>query len=339
MVQNYIQSVLAQGYPPDQVTQTLLKHGYDANHINPHLPVLSLHSISKSFRKNQVLSDLSFHLNEGELLGIIGLSGSGKSTLLNLLVGLHHPDEGTLHIKHPGPAYRSSPSRELIGYAPQDPSFYRRLTVWENLDHFASLFRVKDKSRVPGLIRMFGLDNAAKTLAGNLSGGMQRRLGIACALVHDPSLLILDEPTADLDPFLRKEIWDMVAHIKRKKTVLLTTHFLSEVDGLCDRIGILHKGTLCALGSPDFLSKKYSRNMEIILELRSSNYKPIIDSLQKKEDIAQVVHRDHKIIIYTPQGEKTLRALMQLLEQQGESVHDIELNRPGLTEVFEALVR
>ncbi|MFP4423676.1 MAG: ABC transporter ATP-binding protein [Candidatus Woesearchaeota archaeon] len=339
MVLAYVNSVLAKGFPPDQIANALIQNGYDKRVIDPHLPIVSLSGISKSFRDNSVLKDLTLHVNEGELLGIIGLSGSGKTTLLNVLLGLHEPDSGSLHIKHSGLQYRSSPSKDIVGYAPQDPSFYRRLTVWENLDHFASLFKVRDKSQVPGLIRFFGLEKATNTLAGNLSGGMQRRLGIACALVHDPQLLVLDEPTADLDPFLRKEIWDMINHIKKKKTVLLTTHFLSEVDDICDRIGILHKGSLKALGSPDFLKRNYSRNMEIILELRSSNYKPIIDELQKKEHISNVVHRDHKIVIYTPEGEKTLSSLINIIKFYKEKIHDIELNRPGLTEVFESFVK
>ncbi|MCB9362493.1 ABC transporter ATP-binding protein [Candidatus Woesearchaeota archaeon] len=310
---------------------------------------MKVHAVSKAFGENQVLKEVSLDISKGDLVGIIGLSGSGKTTLLSILIGLLQPEEGAVYFRHPShdkllPVLdKKREMTKVFGFAPQDPSFYSKLTVWENLDHFGSLYNIHAHDRketITSLLELVGLENAHKTLGENLSGGMQRRLGIACSLIHNPEVLILDEPTADLDPVMRKEIWNLIKEINNHgRTVILTSHFLSEVEGLCNKIAILHGSKIVAYGTPNQLKDGYSKNEEIRLETHKGDYKDIMKALKDhKLDIKQMAVRDHRLVLYAPQADKMLRQLLGILEKQGEKIVDVELNKPSLNEVFESIV-
>ena len=185
-----------------------------------------------------------------------------------------------------------------------------------------------------------GLTNAKNTLGRNLSGGMQRRLSIACSMIHQPKVLILDEPTADLDPYMRREIWNLIRHINSLgTTIILTSHFLSEVDGLCNKIAILHDRKIRAYGTPDELKTKFSSNQEIALELSTKNYSSIIKALHKENiGISDIAQKREKLVIYSKNAEKVLHSLIHVIEKQKAKIVDIELNRPTLDEIFESYI-
>ena len=170
---------------------------------------------------------------------------------------------------------------------------------------------------------------------------MYKRQGIACSLIHNPKILILDEPTADLDPFLRKEMWNLIKRINEQgTTVILASHFLSELEEICTRIGILHNGKIVEVGTPNELKDRYSKSDEIHLETASRNYARIARLLRKEKlDIKLISTEGHKMIIYTPKAEKVLHHLLHIIEKSDDKLIDVDVNRPSLREVFESLVK
>ncbi len=325
------------------------RQAQDDNHEDA---LIKINNISKSFGQKKVLNSINLNIKPGEVFGIIGLSGSGKTTLLNSIVGFLEPDEGEIlylcdlpkgNRKHISVTTGSDHVKRAFGFATQDPSFYSRLTAEENLDHFGSLYKMKKKDRKQNIEKLLALTellDSKKTLAGNLSGGMQKRLGVACSLIHNPKVIIMDEPTADLDPFLRKEMWHLIKKINSEgTTVILTSHFLSEIEHLCHRVAILHDSNIVALGTPEDLKDSYSHNEEVHLEIESQRYGPVIKALQSRNvHIDKISNQDHKIVIYTRQPDQVLHELLHIIKETGDKIVDVDLNKPSLSEVFESFV-
>jgi ABC-2 type transport system ATP-binding protein len=219
-------------------------------------PVLQVENLSKSYGKHQVLQDLNFKLQRGEVYGLLGPNGAGKTTTINILSGLLKADRGTVMLDS-RPA--SLATRSLIGVAPQENLFYGSLTCAENLYFFGQIYGLRGKkcqAQVQTCLESVGLADRAQSLAETLSGGMQRRLSVAIALVHQPQLVILDEPTTGLDIETRYEVWELIRNLGRQDiAVLLTTHMLDEAERLCQRIGIIKQGNLLAEGNMEELQQ------------------------------------------------------------------------------------
>lgn len=206
--------------------------------------------IRKSFADKLVLDDLSLSVDSGEVYGLLGPNGCGKSTAINVLCNFLDPDAGTVQIE--GNAV-SGDAKGLVGICPQDIVLYRDLLPAENLRFFAQVYglpRAAQEKRVSELMRLFGLERFSRTRVGALSGGWQRRVHIAVALVHAPALLVLDEPTSAVDLEARHELWQLIDALKRTgTTILLTTHHLDEAEHLCSRIGIMKNGRIAKEGT------------------------------------------------------------------------------------------
>lgn len=231
--------------------------------------MLRIEKLNKAYGKEQrsVLQDLSFAIQSGEVYGLLGPNGAGKTTTINLICGLLTADRGQIEINNQ-PV--SSATKALIGIAPQDNLLYRSLTCQENLDFFARIYGLSRRQRqeqIPQCLEAVNLLDRANSLAATLSGGMQRRLSIAIALVHQPKLVILDEPTTGLDIEARYEVWELIRRLKEQGiTTLLTTHLLDEAERLCQRIGILKGGTLAAEGTLVELQQHIPAQEIIILQ-------------------------------------------------------------------------
>lgn len=212
--------------------------------------MLQIDKLSKSYGKRQVLQDLTLHIPPGEIYGLLGPNGAGKTTTINIICNLVQADSGAIAINNQ-PV--SAATKQLIGIAPQENLLYKTLTCEENLNFFAQIYGLQPKVRkqqVQSCLAAVNLVDRAKTPVEKLSGGMQRRMNVAIALVHQPGLVILDEPTTGLDIEARYEIWELIRRLKdRGITVLLTTHLLEEAERLCQRIGILKHGRIVAEGS------------------------------------------------------------------------------------------
>ncbi len=221
--------------------------------------MLEVRKICKSYGKKQVLQDLSFAIQSGEVYGLLGPNGAGKTTTISILCGLIKADQGSINLNG---QTLSGAMRSLIGIAPQENIFYRSLTCAENLQFFGRLYGLNEeicRKQAKYCLELVGLGNRSNSIADTLSGGMQRRLSMAIALVHQPQLVVLDEPTTGLDIEARYEIWDVIRNLSSQDTaILLTTHLLDEAERLCQRIGVIKQGRLLAEGSLEELRKYVS---------------------------------------------------------------------------------
>jgi ABC-2 type transport system ATP-binding protein len=316
-------------------------------------PILKVENICKSYGKTPVLNDITFDVKPGEILGLIGTSGSGKTTLLNTIVGFVAPDSGSVLFRHEsGKVNYSSvflydsvyvkPSRfkHIYGFASQIPSFYEKLTVKENLFYFGTLYGLSHdvlKSNVGTLLKLMDLENSSNLLGKNLSGGMERRLDIACSLVHNPPLLILDEPTADLDPILRKNIWGILKKVNEKgTTIIISSHHLNEIEALCDRIAILKNTGIIALGTAEELKTKFLKHKEVRIESTPGNYEKLGATLQKKfkKEIESYDIRGGELILLCDDPKEFLNSLVATIEQEKEKIIELKLVKPSLDQVF-----
>lgn len=218
--------------------------------------VLQIKKLNKSYGNRSVLRDLTLHIKPGQIYGLLGQNGAGKTTTINILCNLLNADSG--HITLNGEPVSDS-TKPLIGVAPQENLLYKSLSCEENLNFFAQIYGLDSKQRyhqVEQCLKAVNLTDRAKSPVETLSGGMQRRLNIAVALVHQPKLVILDEPTTGLDIEARYEIWELIQQLQSQGiTILLTTHLLDEAERLCQRIGILKNGSIVAEGSLEELQK------------------------------------------------------------------------------------
>ncbi|MBI4440590.1 ABC transporter ATP-binding protein [Candidatus Woesearchaeota archaeon] len=300
--------------------------------------VLRAKGVRKEFNQRVVLDNVSLEIERGEIFGIIGISGCGKTTLLHTFVGFYEAEEGELFISQEGKEQSLhadlSLARKSFGFAPQHPSFYPKLTVQENLEHFGILYGLEEEEldpQIDELMQLTKLDKAAESLAEQLSYGMQKRLGIACALVHNPSILLLDEPTADLDPIMRKEIWKLVKRINsRGTTIVIASHLLGEVEEMCDRIGMLHKGKLVYVGSFSDMKQKYEPRQEVTIRTMSHLYDAIIARL-KPIDVNPSADMLH---ILTTDPEKTVNAIVRHINDMGDKIEYLHVAPPSLEELF-----
>ncbi len=221
------------------------------------VPVVQAIGLTKTFRdfwnrpKARAVNDIDFEIRPGEVIGLLGPNGSGKSTTVKMILGLLYPSAGKLSVLERSP--RAVETKRMIGYLPEESYLYKYLTAEETLDFFGSLFNLSKAERVrriDQLLDMVGMAHARRRRVGEFSKGMQRRIGLAQAMINDPEFLVLDEPTSGLDPLGSKEVKDLILMLKKRgKTVLMTSHLLSDVEDVCDRVIILYGGQIRAQGT------------------------------------------------------------------------------------------
>lgn len=220
--------------------------------------IISVKNVTKAFDKRPVVQGLSFDVEPGRIFGLIGPSGCGKTTTIRLVNGVYRPSMGTIRVMGREPIRFTRQDRERIGYLPQHFVLYRELSVAENLSFVAGLYGLvrRGHKRIRETLEFVELWDSRETLAGNLSGGMQRRLGLAAALVHEPALVFVDEPTAGIDPVLRAKFWDGFRSLRESgHTIFLTTQYVTEAD-YCDQVAVLREGKLLVLGTPSEIRRQ-----------------------------------------------------------------------------------
>jgi ABC-2 type transport system ATP-binding protein len=249
-------SAIAETKTVQSLTQSETAAKSDAPVQNPEDTVIAIQGLTKVFKdfwgrsKAKAVDNVSFEVRKGEVFGLLGPNGSGKSTTIKMILGLLYPTKG--HLEVFGKSPRHVATKERIGYLPEESYLYKYLNSIETLDFFGSLFRLSPqerKDRIEQLLDMVGLSAARRRSVGEFSKGMQRRIGIAQALINDPDLVILDEPTSGLDPIGCREVKDLILALARRgKTVILSSHLLSDVEDVCDRVVIYYGGKVQAMG-------------------------------------------------------------------------------------------
>lgn len=233
--------------------------------MNEH--TITIGHLSKKYQDVTAINDLSLQVEKGELFGLLGPNGAGKTTTVNVLCGLVEPTSGSATICGYDVQKETAKVKELIGVCPQETAIYSYLTGAENVELFGSLYAMDKavlETRRDMLLKTMGLSEDAKRRAGKYSGGMKRRLSLILALINDPQIAFLDEPTVAMDPQSRHAVWDFLKELKNEeKTIILTTHYMEEAEELCDRVGIIDHGKLIALGTPkELISKNQVKNLE-----------------------------------------------------------------------------
>ena len=232
--------------------------------------MLLVKNLKKKYKNFLALKGISYEVNKSEIFGILGPNGAGKSTMIKILTCFQKPTSGIVKINNIS-IDETNKIKPLIGWVPQEETFYANLTVKENLEYFGSLYNLKKlviKKRSEEILKLLEIENKTNSLASSLSGGMKRRLSIAIALIHDPKIIYLDEPTAGVDPVSRRALWEIIKKIKEKGvTILFCTHYLDEAELLCDRIAILRSGEITAIDTPKKLKKGYKTLEEAFINL------------------------------------------------------------------------
>jgi len=310
------------------------------------VPLLQLKEVSKEFASSRILDQIDMAIEEGDIVGIIGESGSGKTTLLNMLTGFMEPSRGEVlyysKVTHEPKNLHENlhKIKKFIGFAPQHNSFYPRLTVKENLFHFGQMYGLKREvlvNNIKSLLLFTGLFEDRNKLAEHLSGGMQKRLNISCGLVHKPKILVLDEPTADLDPLIQKEILLLLEEANKQGiTVILASHHLDSVEHLCNKVAVLHKGKIRSFGELDEIKKPFLRDY-FTINLRPGDSKEKVLEVLKTLPIKKIVDEGKQLIVYPSDVQKTLQGILTVIKEENLYLHDLDLRKPSLHEVFETI--
>jgi ABC-2 type transport system ATP-binding protein len=289
-------------------------------------------SLSKKFGDLVAVDGIDLSIKEGELFSLLGPNGAGKTTAIKMLCCLLEPSSGTATVM--GRDIRENPMavKQIIDVSPQETAIAEHLNAWENLSLIGGirgLAKKEVKKRSQELLEMVGLAKRAKEQVRKFSGGMKRRLSIAMALVSDPQVLFLDEPTLGLDPQSRRGIWEHIAELKGKKTIVLTTHYLEEADALADRIAIIDEGKIVALGTPQELKDGIS-DIQVMV-VRAKNLPPdVIEGL--KEIYPEVKAIDGGIEIRAK--ELSFYEIVDYLRPRGVAIQSTSPKQPTLDDVF-----
>ena len=215
------------------------------------MSVIIVDNICKNYKLKKALDNVSLEINDGELFGLLGVNGAGKTTLIKILCGLTKKTSGKITINNFDLDREMDKIKEIIDISPQETAVANNLTVKENIEFFANIYNINDTKHIEEIISNFKLNNVLNQRAKTLSGGYKRRLSIALALISKPKILFLDEPTLGLDVFARRELWNIIKKLQKKITIILTSHYLEEIENLCDRVAILSKGKLLKTGTID----------------------------------------------------------------------------------------
>ena len=291
-------------------------------------------NLTKVFDSFTAVDQLNLSVADGEIFGLVGPDGAGKTTTMRLLTAIMDPTAGEGWVSGHHTVREAEAIKEEIGYMSQRFGLYPDLTVMENIDFYADIYGVPRKGRAAKIDRLLSFSNLTpfkKRHAGNLSGGMKQKLGLACALIHTPKVLFLDEPTNGVDPVSRRDFWRILYQLLREKvTIFVSTAYLDEAER-CSRVGLIHKGKLLAVGTPDEL-KRLMRGT--ILEIRAAIPRRATVVLRKKLGADSVSLFGDKVHVVTAAPEKAASDIERILGREGLEFVGVRPIEPALEDVF-----
>ena len=293
-------------------------------------PILQVDNLEKRYEDVHAVRGVSFRVHEGEVFGLLGPNGAGKTSTIEVLEGLRVPDGGRVSVCGLDPQKNPNELKKEIGAALQATSLPDKLRVHEALRLFGSFYRRKRKT--DELLRRFGLEEKRHAFYSQLSGGQKQRLVLALALLNDPKVLFLDEPTAGLDPQVRREIYDVIEELKReRKTIVLTTHYIEEAERLCDRVAIVDHGKVIAEGTPRELKQRSGDTARVEVRLAKQAPNDVLKGLDAVVDAREL---DGAYVLHCQRTAPTIVSLVKMLEATGNELVSLEIATPSLEDVF-----
>jgi len=308
--------------------------------------MISIEDLSKHFGPVRAVDSVSFEVRKGEILGLLGPNGAGKTTTLRLISGYLQPDAGSIKVADFDAVGNPGPVREKIGYLPEYNPLYQDLLVYDYLHYIAEMRgipEVEREGRVASIVSQCGLSEAVAKKIGELSKGNRQRVGLAQAMIHDPEILILDEPTAGLDPNQISEIRDLIKRLGREKTVILSSHILSEVEATCDRVVIIHQGKVVADGNPKQLQKQSVDETRLHLKIAGGKGKNVLAALKQLRDVksaesAEDESAEIKGYLVKSAHDHDLRPeIFQLATREGWTLYEMHREVVSLEDLFRRL--
>jgi ABC-2 type transport system ATP-binding protein len=300
--------------------------------------MLELDGLSKKFKQFYAVKSLNMFVERGEIIGLLGPNGAGKSTAISMISSLAEPTSGDVRYYNKSILKKPGDFRKIVGMVPQEIALYTDLTAEENLQFFGRMYRLKGsvlKKRIHEILDLVGLADRKKDVVQTFSGGMKRRLNIGVALLHDPELLIMDEPTVGIDPQSRNYILETVKRLNKERamTVIYTSHYMEEVEFLCDRIYIMDQGNLIASGTNEEIKRILSSEKTISIKSDQLN-EQFISMLQEHPLVNRVMNTDKEITLMVAKEVSMFGDLTKLAETAGIELTSVHNKTPTLEDVF-----
>jgi len=300
---------------------------------------VKVRNLVKQFGNFVAVDQVSFDVNEGEIFGFLGSNGAGKSTTIRMLCGLLQPTSGQADVSGFDVYTEAEKIKQNIGYMSQKFSLYDDLTVQENIQFFAGAYSVPKRiqnERIPSLLDTLGLTNQISNVTHSLPVGWKQRLALGCAVLHEPPILFLDEPTSGVDPVARRSFWDLIYQLSEEgKTVFVTTHYMDEAE-YCHRLALMDAGRILALDTPDALRRSLDRDQ--FLQIKSEDTLSSIRLIDGLKDIEDVAIFGGGLRLRTRNLEKAISSVTECLSAAGIKLLKIEEVQPGMEDVFVHLV-
>jgi len=300
---------------------------------------VAVRDLERRFGEFIAVNRVTFDVAEGEIFGFLGPNGAGKSTTIRMLTGILAPTSGKGTVAGFDVRSEAEKIKAHIGYMSQKFSLYEDLTVEENIDFYSGVYRIprrRKAARKAWVIEMAGLAEHRHSRAGILSAGWKQRLALGCAVLHEPPIIFLDEPTSGVDPISRRKFWDLIYELSGKGvTAFVTTHYMDEAE-YCDRLGLIYRGELIALGTPETLKTEHMA--EDVLEVQCDRPQEAMSEVEKLRGVKETALFGKGLHVVADDGETAKEAISATLRRQGHSVGRVESVTPSLEDVFVSLI-
>lgn len=295
--------------------------------------MIEIKSLYKKFGKIQALNNLNLNIKKGELLGIIGHNGAGKTTTIRIISCILHPDKGTVLVNNLNIKEKPIEIKSMIGYLPEEPNLYERFTAYDLLKYFGELYNVPSKTldkRIDELLELVNMSDRKHDKINTFSKGLRQRIGIARSLIHDPEIIIFDEPTMGLDPATASSIRNFILTLKGKKTILLCTHYMEEADLLCDRVAIINHGEILDIDTPKNLKSKIHGDLILNIELKKDVETEKLNKIKNIDGAENIELMDNTLTV-SLSSEDLISKIITILDNNIKSVNT---KKPTLNDVF-----
>ncbi|GKX67222.1 ABC transporter ATP-binding protein [Inconstantimicrobium mannanitabidum] len=304
------------------------------------MSIIEIKNLTKKFDDTIVVDNINLNIEKGEIFGLLGPNGAGKSTTISMICSLLHPTSGSIELLGVNAKKNSTEVKKSLGLVPQNIALYKEFTAYENIKFFGELYGLRGTNLKEGIekaLNFTGLSEFKDKKAKTFSGGMLRRLNIACAIIHKPKIIIMDEPTVGIDPQSRNHIMEAVRELNQNgTTVIYTTHYMEEVEALCSKIAIIDKGKIIAEGTKEELKDMISDKRTLAVTVNDV-YELNINKINNVEGVMEVSIDENTILINSSKEVSNLDKIIRVIEDQGAKILDLGFKEVSLETVFLSL--